>query len=244
MLDKAIEHAAATETRITPLTRFDSNISNGIVYTIKEYSITDTIIALHKNSGNESDFFGSVAQNILQRTFQTIFIYKSVQPFNTLKRIVVAITPDAETEDGFEHWLNRLSILAKEAALPLVLYSTRKTSFPLKAYFKYKTLQVEYHEFGNWDDFLIFSRELKLNDLFFIITSRKGNSSYHPVLEKLPYYLKTYFSEYSFILLYPKQTGHELNPVDLESETGLIETLSSKIPTVNKAGSFIKKLFR
>lgn len=244
MLDRAIEYAAATETKVTPVTRFDSNISNGIIYTIKEYGITDVIIALHKNTGKESDFFGTVAQNTLQRTFETIFVYKSVQPFNTLKRIVVAATPAAETEDGFEHWLSRLSILAKEAALPLVFYTTRKTGYPIKAYFKYKTLQVEYNEFGKWDDFLIFSRELKPNDLFFIVTSRKGNLSYNPVLEKLPYYLKTYFGEYSFILLYPKQTGHELLTNDLADEPGLIETLSSKIDTVNKAGSFFKRFFR
>jgi len=243
MLDQAISHAAATESKIIPLSRFDSNISNGIVYTIKEHSISDVIIALHRNTA-DTGFYGPVAQNTLLRTFETIFIYKSVQPFNTLKRIIVAVPPHAESEDGFEHWLNRITILSKEAALPLIFYSTKKTSFPLKAHFKYKSLQVEYKEFSIWDDFLIFGRELKANDLFFIITSRKGNVSYNPVLEKLPHYLMTYFTEFSFILLYPKQTGHELLSDEAANDQNLIETISEKIGSVNRASSIFKKLFK
>ncbi|MBD0297935.1 MAG: cation:proton antiporter, partial [Flavisolibacter sp.] len=47
MMEKAMERAIATENVITPLTRFDENISNGIVYTIKEQNITDVLIGLH-----------------------------------------------------------------------------------------------------------------------------------------------------------------------------------------------------
>ena len=43
MMEKAINQAAATEDTIIPLTRYDMNISNGIIYTIKEQNITDVI---------------------------------------------------------------------------------------------------------------------------------------------------------------------------------------------------------
>jgi hypothetical protein len=36
MMDKALKHAIATNNIINPLTRFDANICNGIIYTIKE----------------------------------------------------------------------------------------------------------------------------------------------------------------------------------------------------------------
>lgn len=39
IIEKAIAHAAASENSIIPITRYDSSISNGIVYTIKEHSV-------------------------------------------------------------------------------------------------------------------------------------------------------------------------------------------------------------
>ncbi|WP_207423518.1 cation:proton antiporter [Desertivirga brevis] len=244
MLDAVTKYAAATENKIIPLTRFDSNISNGIVYTIKGHDITDVLISIQKTT-EQQNFFGVVAQETLQRTFESIFIYRAVQPLNTLKRIIVAVTPSAEDELGFEHWLHRLSMLSKEAALPVTFYSTQKTSFAIRAYLKGRAVEADFKTFDRWEDFLIFSRELKRDDLFFIVTSRKNNVSHNEVLEKLPYYLLNYFSDYSFILLYPKQIGHE---IDLEGITTndykIIEALSERLGSVNKAGSLFKRLFR
>lgn len=243
MLDKALTYAAATESQITPLSRFDSNISNGITYTIKEHNITDVLIGLHKEA-EQSNFFGPVAESILQRTFETIFIYKSVQPFNTLRRILVVVPPLAESEPGFAHWLNRLSIIGKEADLPLVFYATNETTIEIKDFFQGKTATTEFRRFDRWEDFLILSRELKMNDLFFIVSSRNGNISYNPELEKLPYYLINYFNNFSFIMLYPKQMAHEINVDDIQAaDPGLIETIS-EINMVNKAGSFFKWLLK
>jgi len=244
MLDSAIKHAAGTETEVIPLTRFDSNISNGIIYTIKEHDITDVLISIKNKHSTSSTIFSSVAQDTLSRTFESIFIYKSVQPINTLKRIIVAVTPKAEAEMGFEHWLYRLAVLSESANLPLIFYTTRHTSFPIKAFFKGKTVQAEFKEFSIWEDFLIFGRELKPNDLFFIVTSRKGNTSYNEVLDKLPYYLLNYFTDYSFILLYPKQLGHEINGEPLKgTDQGFIETISERI-SAKKAGSMFRNIFR
>ncbi len=245
MMDRAVKHAAGTENVIIPLTRFDMNISNGIIYTIKEQGISDILIGLH-HEADQSDFLGPIAERILHRTSETIFIYKSVQPFNTLKRMVVAVTPKAELEPGFSHWFNKLSTFAKEASLSLIIYANATTSKELDDLNKAKTgsIKIEYNNFINWDDFLIFSRELKSNDLFVIVSSRKGHHSYTPQLEKLPYYLSNYFSSNSYILLYPNQLDLGFKMDDIQFTDGqLIDTLTQKIGTVKKAGSFIKRIF-
>ncbi|HEY0750431.1 MAG TPA: hypothetical protein VGD26_04720, partial [Chitinophagaceae bacterium] len=93
----------------------------------------------------------------------------------------------------------------------------------------------------NWDDFLVLSRELKQNDLFVIISSRKNNPSYNQYLEKLPYYLSNYFSDNSFIVLYPRQLEYGIRMDDIQHiDSDLIETIAEP---VNKAGSYIKNLF-
>ncbi len=244
MMERAVKHAAGTENVIVPLTRFDMNVSNGIIYTIKEQKISDVLIGLHRNA-DQTDLLGPIAENIKNRISETIYIYKSVQPFNTLQRMVVLVTPKAELEPGFSHWLTKLSIIAKEAALTIKLYATDETSRKIKEQNELAkdSVKIEFTHFSNWDDFLIFSRELKRNDLFVIISSRKGHWSYSTHLEKVPYYLGTYFTANSFIMLYPKQIDLAIKMTDEQHAEGqLIDVLTEKISSVKNAGSFFKKL--
>jgi hypothetical protein len=245
MMERAVKHAAGTENDIIPLTRFDMNISNGIIYTIKEQNISDVLIGLHHNS-DQHQFLGPVAEHILQRTSETIFIYKPVQPFNTLKRMLVVVTPKAELEPGFSHWFSKLSTIAKEAALSFAIYANPETITVLEKLVQAKDnlVKIDFQKFSNWEDFLIFTRELKSDDLFVIVSSRKGHPSYSSQLNKLPHYLDSYFKGNSFILLYPKQLDFGLKMGDVQHVDGqLLDTLSEKISSVKKAGSIFKNLF-
>ncbi|WP_409966645.1 Glutathione-regulated potassium-efflux system protein KefB [Mycovorax composti] len=243
MLDQAVSYAIASDTKMTPLIRYDSSISNGIVYTIKEQSITDIIIGLHKGA-DEKVFFGDITENILKRVYETIYIYKPAQPINTLKRMVVVIPPNAETEPGFVHWVHKLYEMAKEAGMKINFYGTDATLSAIENLIRHNngSLQPGYNKFDQWDDFLIFTRELTANDLFIIISSRRGYSSYVPQLNKLPYYLSNYFSKHSYLILYPKQLDTGINMEDIQQADGkLIETLSEQLDVINKAGKFIRR---
>lgn len=246
MLEKAMTHAAATGNVLIPLTRYDVNISNGIIYTLKEQNITDLLIGLH-HEANPKNFLGPIAEQILKHTSETVFIYKAIQPFNTLKRLMVVITAKAELEPGFGHWFAKVTTIAKEAGLPLEFFGTYETIQELQDQQKAKRTEVkmQFHEFSHWDDFLIFSREIKKNDLLLIVSSRKGHVSYQPQLEKLPYYLSNYFSGNSFIMLYPQQLEHGLKMGQVQHvDSSLAETISEKVASVGKANGFWKKWFK
>ena len=73
--------------------------------------------------------------------------------------------------------------------------------------------------FDNWDDFLIFSKQVQPNDLFLIVSSRPGHTSYVRQLARLPYYLATYFTENSFLLLFPHQVPLEPGAPELAAAT-------------------------
>ncbi len=246
MMQKALNHAAATEDTLIPLTRYDFNISNAIIYTIKEQNITDVLIGLHKNA-NQKDFLGPITENILSKTGETIFIYKNVQPFNTLKRMLVVVTPDAEKEPGFEHWFSRICTIAKTGDLSFHFFATEESLVELESLNSQSTSPVSatYNQFSNWDDFLILARELKPNDFFVIVSSRKDHVSYNQSLERLPYYLSKYFIHNSYIIIYPKQSESEivLDKKD-NSENFLLDALADKVQAVNKAGGYISKMFR
>jgi len=245
MMEKAVNQAAATENTIIPLMRYDMNISNAVIYTIKEQNITDVIIGLHKNA-NQKDFLGPIAENILSKSGETIFIYKNVQPFNTLNRMVVVVSPDAELEPGFRHWFSRLLVIAKSGGLSFQFFASEQTIELLKEMNAQSLNPVTavYNLFTNWEDFLILSRELKQNDLFVIVSSRKGHVSYNEHLEKLPYYLSKYFTQNSFIILYPKQLESDSMDEKDHSDNFLLDTLAENLQVVNKAGDYISKIFK
>ncbi len=246
ILESAVSHAAASENTLSPLLRYDSSISNGIVYTIKEQQVTDIVIGLHKNA-DQKVFFGEVAESIIKRIYETIFVYKPAQPFNTLKRMIVAVPPHAETEPGFVHWLQKITLLSRESGMKVGFHGMASTLTAIQSVAQRdnSNLQAAYHVFNNWDDFLIFTRELSTNDLFVIVSSRKGYNSYLPQFNKLPYYLTSYFNKLSYIILYPEQLETGINMSDIQQADGkLIETLSEQIGAINKAGKYLRNLWK
>ncbi|HUC81830.1 MAG TPA: hypothetical protein VMR70_12995, partial [Flavisolibacter sp.] len=195
----------------------------------------------------QHDFLGATAEKILKRVYETVFIYKPVQPLNTLRRMVVVIPAKAELEPGFGHWYARLTTVAKEAGISIAFYGTQSVIKELEDLQSLSKAAVKssYHVFTNWDDFLIFSRELKENDLFVIIASRKGHLSYQPAQDKLSYYLTNYFKENSFLLLYPKQLEQGIKMDEIAHADGaLAETIVEGVSSVNKVGSYLRNIFR
>jgi Kef-type K+ transport system membrane component KefB len=246
IMDKAVEHAVASENSIIPITRYDSSVSNGIVYTIKEQNITDVIVGLHKDA-DSSTFLGDKLENIISRVHETVYIYKPAQPFNTLKGIVVAVPANAEMEPGFLHWMHKLLIIARESGMAISFYAMAEALQEIKSIIERNTstIKAAYNTFDNWDDFLIFSRELKPNNLFIIISSRKGYNSFLSQMNKLPYYLSTYFSQHSYMVIYPKQLQIGINMENIEQvDSTLIGSLSDQLGALGKAGKYISRLWK
>ncbi len=244
MMDRALKQAAGSENEIIPLTRFDVNISNGIIYTIKEQSITDILIGINTDP-KQNNFPGAVTEDIVNKSFETVYLYECIQPFNTLKRMMVTVPENAELEPGFYHWLNRISTIAKAGGMSIHFFANELTIEELKNIFNQPDVPVEvsYKLLTNLEDFLIMSGELKPNDLFVIVSSRKGYVSYNKALEKIPYYLSKYFKQYSCLVIYPKQQSVG-DPDEKEHDRFLFDVLADKVQVVNKAGTYLTNIFK
>jgi Kef-type K+ transport system membrane component KefB len=245
IMDMAARHAAATGQAITPLLRYDVNISNGIIYSIKEQNITDALIGLHQDGGDHS-FLGIKAEQLLSRIHETVYIYRPGQPFNTLKRMIVAVPPQAEAEPGFVHWVRKLMHIMRSAGMPVHYYANKTTIHELQQILSGGTIpaNASYNEFPDWEDFLAFSGILKPNDLFVIVSSRKDQPSSNPQMDRLPSYLGNYFSDYSFLLIYPRQLEQGINMGDLQQpDRALADTLSGKLGGIGKAADYLQRLF-
>jgi hypothetical protein len=105
------------------------------------------------------------------------------------------------------------------------------------------SIEAQFNEFPDWEDFLILSREVKDNDALMVIMSRKNGESFNPVMQKLPKYLRKYFSKNNFILVYPPQVDFE----DPYAKTGgtsfLNPLLSGSVQTLDHFTEAIGKIF-
>ena len=207
LLDRAATIGAGADVKVKRISRYDLNISSGICNVVKEKNISDVVLGLHSKSTATDSFFGNMTDSLLGGINRMICIYKSVQPMSTIKRVVVATPPKCEFETGFSKWCNRVFTLASQTGGEVVFYCTKETkeAIMLKAKELKTSVKIQYFLLADWEDFLILTREVKYNDLLVVVTARKQSISYTQTLEKLPKQLGNYFSDNSFIVLYPEQ---------------------------------------
>lgn len=207
LLEKAQKSAAALDTPLRAISRYDINIANGIVNSIKENHATDVVLGMHEKGSFADTYFGQVLENVIDRTQSNIFIYKAIQPINTIKKLVVVMPEMAEYEPGFSKAVKRLHLLSKELSSEIVVYANAATLEKIRKVLKglEHNLPVICHALDNWEDVLIISRDVRIDDLLVVVSARRNTISYNKLFEKIPRQLSKYFQNNSILLLYPEQ---------------------------------------
>lgn len=244
VLEKASVLAAATDNILTELIRYDSNIVNGITNVVKENKVSDIILGLHRQQGISDSFLGNLTEGILSRCNATTMIYRNIQPINTVQRHLIIVPENAEQEMGFPFWLLRAWNIGRNTGAKLVFYAFPKTLDYIKDVNKKHTIDAEFVEFNDWEDFLILSRDMKSNDALMIIMSRKSGVSYNEVMGKMPKYLNKYFIVNNYILVFPTQS--DVNKYGALTDVGgtLFNPLINNIEKLDDLGKTLSKLFK
>ena len=207
VLQTAVNTAAATDTRMKDLLRYDLSISNAIASVVKEREITDLVVGLHKEKDIPAAFLGHIVESVLAESSVSTFIYKPAQTISTVRRHLIIIPELAEKEIGFNQIIFRLRNVTQNTGAATVFYGSEATLNALKKLLAKKSGEASYIEFNDWDDFLIVFRDIKPDDTMWIILSRKEGLSYAPAMARIPKYLNKYFQANSFVLAYPVQAG-------------------------------------
>ena len=207
VLQTAVNTAAATDTRMKDLLRYDLSISNAIASVVKEREITDLVVGLHKEKDIPAAFLGHIVESVLAESSVSTFIYKPAQPISTVRRHLIIIPELAEKEIGFNQIIFRSRNVTQNTGAATVFYGSEATLNALKKLLAKKSGEASYIEFNDWDDFLIVFRDIKPDDTMWIILSRKEGLSYAPAMARIPKYLNKYFQANSFVLAYPVQAG-------------------------------------
>ena len=243
LLEQAVKAAAATDDRLEPIVRHDLNLASGVVYTAREYHVTDILLGVTRDP--DDPVFGPLGEGLMQRTSKAIYVYQAVQPLGTVKHIVVAVPPKAEFESGFVHWFERVRSIVKQLGASVRFHGTPST---LKRIHQLcmrgsDPLQAQFEEMDSWEDLLIISRSFKADDLLIVVTARRGSISHDALFDKLPRQLARYFGQNSYLVIVPEQMGgDQLDKGDLNPS--MSEAFEEGAKQLGSAGRFMRKVFK
>lgn len=240
ILDTAKILASASDIELKTILRYDLNLVNGVTNIIKENNITDLILGLHVKGSISDTFLGNITEGILTKSNVSTYLYRPFQPISTIKRHFVIIPENAEYEVGFSFWLAKIWNIASNTGSRIVFCSSEHTTKIIRNICSKHPIEVEFNSFTDWEDFLILSKKIKIDDNIIIVMSRNNLLSYQAIMNKIPEYLNKYFQDKSYLLIYPLQNitiGKD--QIDLTNPS-LLETIA-KIDTI---GRTIANIFR
>ena len=213
-LERAAQIAASTNVKLTTVSRFDLNITAGILHTAKEYEATGIIIGLHYKASIVDSFFGNLTENLLKNTYLQVMVVRFLIPVNTLRRIIVAVPPKSEFEHGFTKWIAYMCRMSSQLGCRLHFYAHPQTLGYIRGCIqkKHKDTRAVYSELDNWDDLLLLTGQVNYDHLLVIVSARRGSISYDSSFEKLPMQVSKYFNNNSIMLLYPEQEPFVCRP--------------------------------
>jgi hypothetical protein len=57
----------------------------------------------------------------------------------------------------------------------------------------------------NWEDVLMLAKQMKPDDMIVLFNARPATPSFNPLFEQLPSTVTTFFSNHSYMIVYPEQ---------------------------------------
>jgi len=205
LLDKASATVAATDQKLHSIIRYDTNVSNAICNIVKEKKISDLIIGLHKKKGIIDSFLGKLSELILLNCQSNVFVYKTIQPMNTLKKLIIVIPERAERDTCFPDFIKKIWNLASNAGIKLVIFASEHVNHLMRSNNEIQPISLELISFTDWEDFLYISSKLENNTGLLIYMNRPGSDKKNETMNKIIKYIHKYFEKYNFILFYPEK---------------------------------------
>ncbi|MES2240527.1 MAG: cation:proton antiporter [Bacteroidota bacterium] len=243
-LEEFVKQGSATETKVNAITTIDHNITSGVARISREIMANIIILGWPVRSNLLDKLIGDKTESILGNTDKTVFICDLVKPLILHKRIIIAAPPLAEHENGFDLWIIKISKLAQELSIPVLLHSNQATKKAVEKFLVDVKLnmKITVNLFDDWDDFLVLARKINEDDLFVLVSARKGSASYINLLEKLPSKLGKHFQFNSKLVIYPQQFDNSYITQRYEDISS--QPLNKGIETIQKLGKDIGNIFK
>ncbi|MDD4430414.1 MAG: cation:proton antiporter [Bacteroidales bacterium] len=228
--------AAAADLRLQQVLRYDSDVANGIIHTVREYDISDVLLGLHHKLPLNDFFLGAKTRSIMTQMQKGIYINRFILRPADIHRILLVVPSKAEFEKGFLSWLNRMIKLASNLNAGISFYATAATINHSRQILSVQKVNVrtKWTEFDDLNNLPALADEIKKDDLLTVVLSRQGSVSFKNSFEGIAQILENKFDHCNLMLIYPNQTVYKegwtsfYSPLDFYNETEeLLSALSN-----------------
>ena len=212
-LEKAAKIAASADVEVTPVTRYDINVATGINHAADEYHATNLVIGLHHKANIIDSFFGSLTEGVLKGSNREILIARYMIPPTSVRKIHIAVPPQAEYEAGFVKWIDHMERMASQLACGICFYANQTTLGYIEEVISTRPAAglASFVEMAEWGDFEMIKAKMHHSHLVVVVGARKCSITYNSSFEKLPSLLAGNFSGNNLIVLYPEQHAQHGN---------------------------------
>lgn len=238
LLDEVSKYAAASEVPMETQVRVAANIANGIKHAFKEFHASEILIGMHMHMDTHNTFWGQFHQSLFNGLNNQIMMARLMQPLSTLRRIVVAVPSRAQFEPGFYRWLERLARLAGNLECRIVFHGRGDTLALIRSFVlnRHGNLRADFVEMEHWNGLPDLAESIANDDLFVIVTARKGTISFKNAQDRLPEELTQYFHGKNFMIIFPDQHGDAMNEMSFATPQHTEERSAYEV-----ISTFIKK---
>ncbi len=244
-LETLVKQASASETKVNIITTIDHHVVSGIARISREI-MADLVVMLWPQRSGLFDklVIGEKIETMFYSTDKTTFVCDLSRPLAVHKRMVIAVPPFAEKENGFEKWLEKVIKLSQELSISPHIYCSDTTRRAIDRTLANSKLSANaiYHTFDDWEDFVIMVKHVQEQDLFVVVSARRGSISRQNFFDALPVKLEKHFTSVSKILIYPEEVTQQSLRENYEDIS--TEPLTKGIETIQKLGKGIGEIFR
>src|SRR5690606_38095903 len=228
-LSHAVMRATAASASVLPLTRVDQNIASGIARAVAETRASHVLIGWDggRSMGPQA-VFGSVLDQLLERTRTQVVVASLVRALSSVNRLVLILPRLANRHPGFGEAIRTVTIIAQQLAAPIhvLVVGDRVEPFERVLLAGKSAPSVHFAPPTTWRGL---AREveasLRTDDLAVLVSARPGTLPWHPRLERLPRMLANATvgageQAGSLLVVYPAEssgddTGAVVRPVEL-----------------------------
>lgn len=230
MLSHAVLQAAAADVPVSALTRVDPNIASGVARAMVETRASIAVVGWDGRTSGVSPtaIFGTVLDQLLDRTRQTVIVAKMGHPLNTTARMVVVVPPGTSRHPGVRDAVGILKTMASELEATIHLLTVARPTEPMEALFRGVRPEVplEAATVPAWDALpSALEDELRPEDLVVVLSARPGTVSWHRELTRLPAQLAALLPE-SFLVVHPSDRTPSGEPIGAAEDDALPTALT------------------
>lgn len=207
LLKTAVDIGASADVVITPVTRYDTDVIEGINNVIKEYAVTDLMMGIDHEKGFSPSFIYNLRSGYLNNNAANILVYQAAQPAATIRKHIVVLPARAEEEPQFFQLLLKVWNIARNSGSKIEFYGNEETIAVIEKIRRKVNIDATFIIFTNWNELSKIFLKMKDNEALILFMAHPTMRSYLAQMNKVPDYLNEHFRDRNFLLLFPAHSS-------------------------------------